>query len=140
MFHRQKNNTSKGFFEKISLKISFCFLEILESIELDRVQRIELNLLCFHLETQILYHSIRTLLFCGTGPRWSGENPFRDPTGSLLRWDSGDFQWHLYPWRGPWRVSLPKLKWQGYPKKIYSTFKNEIVNQQIERKTKTSCS
>jgi hypothetical protein len=38
-----------------------------------------------------LHHSMKTLLFCG-GTCWSWENPFRDPTGLLLRRKSGDFQ------------------------------------------------
>jgi len=34
---------------------------------------------------------MKTLLFCG-GACWSRENPFRDPTGLLLRRELGDFQ------------------------------------------------
>ena len=68
---------------------SFSFLDTFESIELDQVQLIELTNL--HLDfAEIL--SRRTLLFCGTSPGLSGENPFQDPIASLLRWESWDFQ------------------------------------------------
>jgi hypothetical protein len=99
------------FLKKISLQIFFCSQDIVESIELDRVQRVELNLLCYHLERvesidldrvqrvelnllgfhHILHQSMKTLLFCG-GACWSRENPFRDPTGLLLRRESGGIQ------------------------------------------------
>jgi len=76
-------------FEKHVKICSFCFLDTFESIELDQVQLIELTNL--HLDfAEILSH--RTLLFCGTSPGLSGENPFQDPIASLLRWESWDFQ------------------------------------------------